>query len=197
MRHTALFFGSFNPIHIGHLIVASHVAELEYIDEVWLVVSPHNPLKSTTGLAPDEQRLEMARIAVQSDPRIKVCDIEFSLPRPSFTIHTLEALKSQFSGNQFSLVCGSDILPSFHQWKDYLKILDLVCIIEYPRRTEKSDPGIIAWDKHHVRKIDSPQIDISSTYLRQRIQQGRSIRYLVPDAVNTYIHKNKTYSSEV
>ncbi len=194
MIRTALLFGSFNPIHNGHLIVSSYIADIDEVEEVWIVVSPQNPLKQTSELAPEATRLEMVAIAVQNDPRIKVCNIEFSLPRPSFTIHTLEALISKHPDRSFDLVLGSDILPSFHLWKDYLKILGLVGIIIYPRISHVHDEGLISWEKYKLRRLDSPLIEISSTYIRNRIKSGKSIKYLLPETVENYILKNNLYS---
>jgi nicotinate-nucleotide adenylyltransferase len=195
MKHIALFFGSFNPVHTGHLIIASSVADIAGIDGVWLVVSPHNPLKELSTLAPDHQRLEMARLAVGDDPRIAISDIEFHLSKPSYTIHTLQALADKFPDYRFSLVLGSDILPAFHLWKDYQKIMATAGLIVYPRFAEEKDPGVIQWQGTRLLQIAAPRMEISSTYIRQKIRDGKSIRYLVSPAVEAFIVKHRLYKS--
>jgi nicotinate-nucleotide adenylyltransferase len=195
MKHIALFFGSFNPVHTGHLIIASTIADLEGVDQVWLVVSPHNPLKESSGLAPDHLRLEMARLAVGNDPRISVNDVEFHLTKPSYTIHTLEALAGKFPDYRFSLILGSDILPAFHLWKDYQKILARAELLVYPRYTEEKDPGIIDWQRERITQISAPRMEISSTSIRQKVREGKSIRYMVSPEVESFIIRHGLYRS--
>jgi nicotinate-nucleotide adenylyltransferase len=193
MIRTALFFGSFNPIHLGHLVVASYIADLPYVDEVWFVISPQNPFKTENELAPAEHRRKMAQLVVADDPRFSVCDIEFSLPSPSYTINTLRALKENEPNRSFSIICGSDILPDFHLWKEYESILRDAAFIVYPRYTEKKDPGIIGWSNHNIEHIQAPRIEISSTLVRARIQNNLSVRYMVPSEVVRYIEQERLY----
>jgi nicotinate-nucleotide adenylyltransferase len=193
MIRTALFFGSFNPIHIGHLIVASAAAEQDFVDEVWLVPSPQNPLKATADLATADHRLSMARLATAEDPGLSVSDIEFQLDIPSYTIQTLRALRERHSERVFSMLCGTDLLASFHKWKDYESILETTELLIYPRYSHEQDPGIIDWEKYRLRPIDAPRVEISSTYIRAKIQQSKSIRYLVSESVAQYIREQKLY----
>lgn len=193
MIRTALFFGSFNPIHIGHLIVASAAAEQEFVDEVWLIPSPQNPFKTNDDLAAAEDRLKMARLATAEDHALSVCDIEFELEIPSYTIQTLNALRERHKNRIFSLLCGSDLLPTFHLWKDYKKILESTELIVYPRLSNQQDPGVIDWGRYNITRIDAPRVEISSTYIRSKIRDGKIIRYLVPQAVIQYILQHNIY----
>lgn len=188
-----LFFGSFNPIHIGHLLIASYVADRGDLDELWLVVTPHNPLKERKTLADDYDRLHFVQVAVAEHPKLRASDVEFRLPQPSYTTDTLAHLREQYPGVEFVLIMGGDNLASFHKWKNYERILELHELLVYSR--PKNDPG--AWSRHPRVRIleDAPQIEISSTFIRERIRQGKSIRYWVPDAVLEAIEQSGTYKS--
>lgn len=177
MKHILLYFGSFNPIHTGHLILASGAMELTGADGVWWVVSPHNPFKSKEDLMDENLRLDLVRQSVVQDPRFTVCDIEFSLPRPGYTIDTLHTLKDAFPDIRFSLLIGSDHVPGFPRWKDADTLLSDYTIYVYPRGTHPEKPPA------PFHALDLTEIDISSTIIRERIKQGKSIRYLVPDPV--------------
>ena len=194
-KSVALYFGSFNPIHLGHLIVAEHFCQLEGIDEVWLVVSPHNPLKEAKDLAPAQHRLAMVQLAIKDNPKLQACDLEFQLPTPSYTCETLKSLKGLFAGITFSLLIGEDQLPIFHRWKEYEFILSSYSIYVYPRfHSAGNDPGVISWDNYTVIRESAPRIEISSTEIRRCIAENKSIRYRVPEVVRSYMELNSLYS---
>lgn len=192
MTKIGLFFGSFNPIHVGHLIIANYMAHYTELDEVWLVVSPQNPLKAKKNLLNMYDRLEMVDLALKQQDRIKVCDIEFRLPKPSYTIDTLTYLKERYPNKNFALIMGSDNLSTLNRWKNYQVLLRDYRIFIYPRPNYKesdlaSHPSITI--------TDTPLIEISSTFIRKAIKEAKSIRYLVPDAVLEYIDKKGIYSN--
>jgi nicotinate-nucleotide adenylyltransferase len=176
---TALFFGSFNPVHIGHLAIANYIAEFADVDELWFVVSPHNPLKEKSGLLADRLRYELVHKSVEGYPKFKVSDIEFKLPQPSYTIHTLTYLKEKYPKREFMLILGSDNLVHFHKWKNYEQILQNHKLLVYPRPGTPEEiyakyPGIL--------KINAPQMDVSATFIRDSIKQGKDIRFFLPEA---------------
>lgn len=184
-----LFGGSFNPVHIGHMIVASYMVQWGYVDEVWLSLSPCNPLKNPEGLISDAHRLAMLNKAAAGMPGIKVCDIELSMPRPNYTVDTLDTLKARHKNCRFKLIIGSDNLKIFSRWRDFGRIIDEYGLIVYQR------PGYIV-DEIPLRNIDivnAPQIDISSTFIRQAVAEGRDIRYFLPRGIYRYINANKLY----
>ncbi len=193
MKKVGLYFGSFNPIHLGHLIVAQHMAAQTHLAEVWLVVSPHNPLKNVQDLAADEHRLAMVKLATENNPLLFANDIEFSLSKPSFTCHTLRTLRSNFPKYSFSLILGEDNIASFHLWKEYEFILENFEFLIFPRHNAASDPSIIDWKKYNVKKVEAPRIEISSTHVRALIKQNKSITYLTLPEVERYIAANKLY----
>lgn len=187
---TGLFFGSFNPIHTGHLVIAGYMAGFTDLKEVWMVVSPHNPLKNKSGLSNMYDRLEMAKLATENAEKIKVSDIEFSLPQPSYTIDTLAYLQEKYPGKEFTLIMGADNLSSFKKWKNYDVILQRYELYVYPR------PGadISEWLGHPaVRITDTPQMDISSTFIRKGIASGKNLQYFVPDNVLSFIDSKNMY----
>jgi nicotinate-nucleotide adenylyltransferase len=187
---TGLFFGSFNPIHIGHLVIANYMANYTDLDEVWLVVSPHNPLKVKSGLADMYDRLEMVRLATENAPQLKVSDIEFKLPQPSFTVDTLAYLAEKYPGKKFALIMGEDNLLSLKKWKNYEIILENYQIYVYPR------PGFETADRlNHpsIQMTNTPEMEISSTFIRQAIKDGKSIQFLVPDLVIDFMDKKSLY----
>ena len=187
---TGLLFGSFNPIHKGHLKIASYMLDHEELNEVWFVVSPHNPLKNKGMLVSKEQRLEMTRLAVNRNRRFKICDIEFTMPEPSFTIDTLRLLRLKFPQNDFYLMIGSDNLQEFDKWKDYKSIINEFQILVYPRGINVQ----INFDNYpNIKITNAPLINISSTEVRQKIMLGKSIERLVPASVNRYIINTGLY----
>ena len=190
MIKTGCFFGSFNPIHVGHLMVAEFMATATDLDEVVLIVSPQNPLKEQKLLADEDHRFEMARSAIEDNPRLEVSDIEFRLSRPSYTIQTLDKLAGDDPTRSYVLIMGSDNLDIFEQWYQWDRILNEYGCYVYGRRG--SDIG--AWSDHpQIRIFEPPLIDVSATYIRECITVGRSIRYLVPDRVIDYIEDNNVF----
>jgi len=177
---TGLFFGSFNPVHIGHMAIANYFVEFTDIDELWFVVSPHNPLKDKTNLLDCQARLELLQLAIKDDKRFLASDIEFDLPQPSYTVDTLEKLKRLFPDNEFVIVMGSDGLPTFNKWKNYQEITRNYQRYVYPRGTENKTTETA---NENIRLVNAPRLDISSTFLRESIAQGRDIRHFLPDGV--------------
>ena len=185
-----LFFGSFNPIHIGHLIIANHMAENTELDQVWLVVSPHNPHKNKSTLAPDYDRLHLVQIAIEDNPKLRASNIEFSLPKPSYTIDTLTFLREKFPQHQFALIMGGDNLSSFHKWKNYELILRDYEIFVYQRPEYKL--GDLATHPK-VNLVEAPLLSISASFIRASIKSGKSIRYLVAEPVYDYLENSHLY----
>lgn len=185
-----LYFGTFNPIHIGHLAIANFMVEFTDIDQLWFVVSPHNPHKKKANLLDDYQRLEMVYRAVDSDDRFRVSNIEFNLPKPSYTIDTLTYLKEHFSDYKFKILLGEDNLQNLHKWKNFEQILENYGIIVYPR------PG---FDKSKIENHPNisiaiaPMMEISSTFIRKAIYNGRDVRHFVPQKTWEYIEEMNFY----
>ena len=190
MKRTALFFGSFNPIHVGHLIIANTMLQQDGIDEVWLVVSPQNPLKERGTLLADHHRLAMARRAVDDNYRLRVCDIEMSLPIPSYTVVTLAALQEKYPDRDFCLVMGSDNLMTFNRWRNYEYILEHYRILVYPRPGSEQCPLA---SHPNVTMVDVPMMDISSSYIRQMIRDGKDVQYLLTEPVYKYLTEMHFY----
>ncbi len=181
--------GSFNPVHIGHIILASYMVQWGYVDKVWLTLSPQNPLKDQRGMIPDIKRLAMLTIATRSVKDIEICDIELAMPRPSYTINTLDALTRLHPSKKFKLIIGSDNWRIFNQWRDADRILDEYGVIVYPR------PGYpierMAVDGMEV--AHAPMLDLSSTFIRSAIAQGKNCNVFLPHGVFKYIVDNKYY----
>lgn len=190
MKRTALFFGSFNPIHVGHLIIANTIVQHEDIDELWLVVSPHNPLKERGTLLADHHRLQMVQRAIDDNYRLRVCDIEMHLPQPSYTVVTLTALGEKYPDREFCLVMGSDNLLTLPRWRNYQHILDYYRIFVYPRPGSENAPLA---NHPSVTMVDVPMMDISSSYIRQSIAEGKDVRYLLTDPVYKYLTEMHFY----
>jgi nicotinate-nucleotide adenylyltransferase len=191
-----LFFGSFNPIHVGHLIIANTMATQTDLEQVWFVVSPLNPFKKSQNLLHEFDRIDLVEMAIQGNARLRATDIEFSMPRPSYTIDTLLRLTEKFPQHRFRLIIGADNLLQFPNWKSHDAILNQFGLYVYPRPNrigEPTDPGPLI---HHpaVQIVDAPLLDISATFVRDSIRQNHSIRYLVPDAVEEMIGRKKFYT---
>ncbi len=175
-----LFFGSFNPMHIGHLVIANYMARCTDLDRVWIVVSPHNPLKSKSILADARKRLAAVKKAIGRSAKIKVSDVEFSLPQPSYTVDTLGHLKKKYPKNEFVIIIGSDNLKQFPKWKDHRRILKNYQIYVYPRNGVKSLSGFrTVKSLKNIKLIDAPCVDVSSTYIREQQKMGKDVRYLL------------------
>lgn len=187
-----LFFGSFNPIHVGHLMLAQYMVNFADVDEVWLVVSPQNPFKQDVELADTQHRLNMARLAVGDNEKIKISEVELSLPKPSYTIDTLRALEKEYPESEFSIIMGADNLMGLNRWKEAETLLSRYRIIVYPR------PGYEAKEPEgaHIEIVDAPQVDISSTQLRRWIGEGRSVLYFTNDKVIEYFSQNNLYNKK-
>ena len=185
-----LFFGSFNPVHIGHLVIANFMAENTDLQKVWFVVSPHNPLKEKKSLLKDADRLHLVRLATEDNTKFKVSDIEFKLPQPSYTIHTLTYLKEKFPQHEFVLIMGSDNLESLEKWKNYEIILRDYEIYVYSR-AEKLKTQLA--NHAHVKIFEVPVMDISSSEIRKLISEKKSVRYLLPEIVYEEIKTRKFY----
>lgn len=185
-----LFFGSFNPVHNGHLVIASYMAEFTDLDQVWLVVTPHNPFKEKETLLADHHRLQLVKIAIGDFRKLKVSDIEFNLPKPSYTIHTVSYLYDKYPEHQFVLIMGADNLDSFHKWKNWEQLLEQVELYVYPRK-ESSGGELL----HHpkVQVIPAPMMELSATFIRNAIKSGKDVRYMVPEAVWQYMREMHFY----
>lgn len=187
-----LYFGTFNPIHIGHLIIANHLVENTDLDQVWMVVTPHNPLKKKSTLLDDYHRLQMVYLATEDFSKIKPSDIEFKLSQPNYTINTLVCLQEKHPNYDFSIIMGEDNLKSFHKWKNYDAILMHHDIYVYPRiSTELENLELKNHPKIHM--ISAPIVEISSTFIRDNIKNGKNVQPLLPTKVWEYIDHNNFY----
>ena len=188
---TGLFFGSFNPVHIGHLIIGEYMVQSGGLDEVWYVVSPQNPFKEKSDLLDENHRLEMVRLAVDDNPLLKACDIEFDLPRPSYTIDTLKQLAAKHLERTWVLLMGSDTAATLPGWKNFELLVSDYDIYVYPRPgKEFAQPG---WGKRLRFFNDVPLMEVSATFIRKCISDGKSVRYLLPEKVREYIGEKKLY----
>jgi len=191
-KKIGLFFGTFNPIHVGHLIIANHLAEYSDLDEVWLVVTPHNPHKKKSNLLEDTHRLAMVRIAVEEYPNLKASNIEFDLPQPNYTVNTLAVLEEKYPDKKFCLIMGEDNLKSFHKWKNFEVILDRHPIYIYPRISE-GVPETKFSNHPKITKVAAPIVEISSTFIRKGIKSNKNIHPLLPQNVWQYIDEMNFY----
>lgn len=187
---TGLYFGSFNPIHIGHLAIANYMVEFGNLDELWFIVSPHNPLKEKNTLLDDYQRLEIVNRAIGNYPKFKASNIEFSLPQPSYTCDTLAYLDEKFPTRKFALIMGEDNLQSFHKWKNHKLIINQNKILVYPRPNCKQTD----WHTHsNIEMVEAPNMEISSSFIRKAISQNKDMRFFMPDAAWQYIEEMNFY----
>jgi len=187
-----LYFGTFNPIHVGHLIIANHMAENSDLEQIWMVVTPHNPLKKKSTLLDDYHRLQMVFLATEDFPKIKPSDIEFKLPQPNYTVNTLAHLQEKFPQHEFALIMGEDNLNSLQKWKNYEVILQNHAIYVYPRlNSGEIDSQFINHSKIH--RIGAPVIELSSTFIRESIKNNKNVVPMLPHKVWEYIDHNLFY----
>lgn len=184
-----LYFGSFNPIHTGHLIIANYVAYNTDLDKVWLVVSPHNPLKPQSSLLNEHDRFHLVEMAIKDESRLRASNIEFSLPRPSFTVDTLAYLGEKFPTQEFAIIMGSDSFQNLPRWKNYEHIIRNYPIYVYRRPGHEIKE---TWGAK-IELLEAPMLDISATDIRKWIKDGKSVRYMVPDNIINYISENNYY----
>ena len=191
-KKVGLFFGSFNPIHVGHLIIGNHMTEFSDLKEVWFVVTPHNPHKKKKSLLDDVHRLAMVRIAIEDFPNLKASNIEFDLPQPNFTVNTLVILEEKYPTIDFCLIMGEDNLKSFHKWKNFELILDRHSIYIYPRITNKNDETTFSNDSK-ITEVAAPVVEISSSFIRKGIKANKNMRPLLPYKVWEYLDEMNFY----
>ena len=191
-KKIGLFFGTFNPIHVGHLTIANYLAEYSDLDQVWFVVTPHSPFKKKNSLLADHHRFQMVSRAVEDYSKLKASDIEFKLPQPNYTINTLTYLEEKYPDYNFALIMGEDNLKSFHKWKNYDVILENHQIYVYPRISK----GAIAEkfkDHPKITAVDAPIMELSSTFIRKQHKLGKDIKAMLPDAVWNYMDEMNFY----
>lgn len=191
-KKVGLYFGTFNPIHTGHLIIANYLVEFSELDEVWMVVTPHNPFKKKSSLLENHHRLEMVYKACEDYPKLKPSDIEFSLPQPNYTVNTLIHLEEKYPDLEFALIMGEDNLKSFHKWKNFEVILERYSIYVYPRISD----GLVESDflsNANIKRVPAPIIELSSTFIRKAIKEGKNIRPMLPEKVWEYLDKMNFY----
>lgn len=187
-----LYFGTFNPIHVGHIIIANHLVEYSDLDEIWMVVTPHNPHKKKNSLLENHHRYELVYIALEKYPKIKPTDIEFKLPQPNYTVKTLAFIDEKYPQHEFSLIMGEDNLQSFHKWKNYETILENHEIYCYPRIAEGKTKTM--FENHHkIHKVAAPIIQISATLIRQGIKNNKNVEPMLPKQVWKYIDEMNFY----
>jgi len=188
--HIGLYFGSFNPVHTGHLIVANHVITHTEIDKIWFVVSPHNPLKDSHSLLNEFDRLHLVNLAIEDNPKFRASNVEFNLPKPSYTIDTLTYLTEKFPLERFSVIMGADSFQNIHRWKNFEQLVASYSFVVYNR------PGFDIEDTYgaDITILDAPLLQISSTYIRRLIKEKKSIKYIVPDTVEKYIDAHRYYA---
>lgn len=198
MKKIGLYFGTFNPIHVGHLIIANYMADYTELDEVWLVVSPQNPLKKKETLLKDHHRLSLVRIAIEDNTKLMASNIEFDLPIPSYTINTLVHLKEKYETYEFHLIMGEDNLRSFHKWKNQEEIINNHKIFVYPRvlteqEMEDNTKEFSSFNHSNIIRCQAPIMKISSSFIRKAIKNGKDVRYLLTPEVFKYVDEMNFY----
>jgi nicotinate-nucleotide adenylyltransferase len=191
-KHVGLYFGTFNPIHIGHMVIANYMVEFSELDEVWFVITPLSPFKKKSSLLQDHHRYQMVYEATKEYPKLKPSKIEFDLPQPNYTVHTLVHLTEKYGSTYtFSLIMGEDNLKGFHKWKNFEVILENHAVFVYPRITEAGEHQFNAHPKVHF--VNAPIMEISSTFIREKHALGKDIRPMLPEAVWTYMDEMNFY----
>lgn len=196
MLNIGLFFGSFNPVHIGHMVISGYILEYSNLDQIWFIVSPQNPLKTKETLLADHHRLYLAELAIGDNERIKVSDIEFRMPVPSYTIDTLTYLEEKYPGQRFSLIMGEDNLYTLHKWKNGLEIVEKYPLFVYPRpgseklKDKKLDSLL---EKADIHRFNAPLMSISGTMIRDGIKAGKDMSFILPPATWKYIREMHFY----
>ncbi|MCL4157310.1 UNVERIFIED_CONTAM: hypothetical protein GTU68_006663 [Idotea baltica] len=188
-----LYFGTFNPIHIGHLAIANHLVEFSDLDEVWMVITPHNPFKNKASLLSDEHRLQLVKIATENFTHLKASNIEFKMPQPNYTVHTLAYISEKFPKHTFNLIMGEDNLASFHKWKNYEIILENHEIYVYPRIHKEKVGKSQFYEHSKIHFVTAPIMEISSTFIRKAIKDKKNIQPLLPCNVWQYIDEMNFY----
>ena len=196
-KRGGLYFGAFNPVHLGHLVIANHMLQHADLDEVWLVLTPTSPHKQGADLIPEAHRLQMVNLALADHPQLRASSVEFDLPRPNYTARTMEHLREAHPDKTFSIIMGQDNLASFSTWQDHTALLHQHRLLIYPRLTDRAatvPSEVDRWTAHpHVEVQKAPVIAISSTYIRDAIMAGQDVQFLLPDAVVAYIGNNHFY----
>jgi nicotinate-nucleotide adenylyltransferase len=188
-----LYFGTFNPVHIGHMIIAQYMLEYSDLDEVWFVVTPHNPFKKKSTLLDDRQRLHMVHLAIGDHFKLRASDIEFGLEQPNYTINTLNQLQDKYPDKAFALIMGQDNLAGFHKWKDPEKIIEKCDLYVYPRPGAKPSQFD---DYPEVHRVNAPLMELSSTQIRAAVKEGKDVSYMLPPAVWEYIGQCGFYKEQ-
>ncbi len=193
MKKVGLFFGTFNPIHIGHLVIANYMAEFSDLEEVWMVVTPRSPFKAKKTLLDNHHRYQLVYEAIKEYPKLKVSDIEFNLTQPNYTVNTLVQLEEKYGNEyQFALLMGEDNLKGFHKWKNYEVILEHYELYVYPRIGEGQTPEYLEGHPS-IHRVPAPIMEISSTFIRKQHKTGKNIRAMLPDAVWKYMDEMNFY----
>jgi len=195
IKKTGLFFGSFNPIHIGHLVIAEYMVEFTDLDQLWFVVSPQNPLKPAKGLLSENKRIRMVRLAIEYDNRFKASSVEFDMPKPSYTINTLVYLKEKYPNHNFVLIMGMDNLATLRKWKNFEQILKGFEVYVYPRKEELPVPK--EFENHPSVKItQAPVMELSSTFIRNAIKEKKNVQHMMPPGVADYVKEMHFYEKQ-
>ncbi len=189
-KKIGLFFGTFNPVHIGHMAIANYFVAYSDLDQLWFVVSPHNPLKNRNDLLADYHRLHLLELAIGDSNLFRVSNVEFNMPKPSYTIDTLTYLHEKYPDYELVLLLGSDNLDSLHKWKNYQVILDQYQLYVYPRNQFKPEDSVY---RDYIRLVDAPQMEVSSSFIRKAIRDGKNVSFFMPEPVARYVNEMNFY----
>ncbi len=186
-----LFFGTYNPVHVGHMVIANYMVEFTDLDQIWMVVTPQNPFKQKQSMLKDYDRLHLVQLAIGDDSRLRASDIEFGLPQPNYTVHTLAYLKEKYPENSFALIMGADNLNHFHKWRNHEEIIENFDLYVYPRM-ESNQGGEL---RHHykVNYVEAPVMKVSSSFIRKAIEEGKDVFHYMPKEVASYVREMNLY----